>query len=141
MLTSCGARQETVQAKEAGAESPAAAAADPMEKHQKQVFAMDTVMILTAYGDHAEEGLDAAAERILALEADLDPESETGCVNALNAGAGSQVVLSRDGYNVMSTAMEFWAASEGALDPGMYPLSKAWGFIGGEYRVPEAAEI
>ena len=133
MLTSCGAKPETVLAEEAGASS--------MEKHQTQVFAMDTVMLLTAYGEHAEEGLSAASERIYALEADLDPESETGCVHALNAGAGGQVPLTQDGFNVMSTAMEFWSASDGALDPGLYPLSKAWGFIGGDYRVPDPTEI
>lgn len=112
-----------------------------MEKHQKQVFAMDTVMILTAYGPNAEAALDAAEARILELEADLDPESVTGSVHAMNAGAGGQVVVSTDCYNVMSTAMDTWRRSGGALDPGMYPLSKAWGFIGGNYRVPPQEEI
>lgn len=111
------------------------------EKHQKQVFAMDTVMLLTAYGPEAEAALDAAEERIYALEADLDPETETGSVYALNAGAGGQVVVSEDCYNVMSTSMDVWALSGGALDPGMYPISKAWGFIGGDYRVPTAEEL
>ncbi len=111
------------------------------EKHQRQVYAMDTVMILTVYGSNAEAALDAAEARILELEADLDPESETGSVHALNAGAGRMVELSEDAYNVMSTAMDYWNRSGGALDPGLYPLSKAWGFIGGNYRVPHATEI
>lgn len=112
-----------------------------LEKHQKQVFAMDTVMMLTAYGPNAEAALEAAEDRILELEADLDPESASGSVHALNAGAGGQVKVSQDCYNVMSTSMEYWRLSGGALDPGMYPLSKAWGFIGGDYRVPDEAEI
>lgn len=128
------------EAAEEGGAAPAADAA-AMEKHQKQVFAMDTVMILTAYGPNAEAALDAAEARILELEADLDPESPTGSVHALNAGAGGQVVVSRDCYNVMSTAVDYWQRSGGALDPGMYPLSKAWGFIGGNYRVPAQTEI
>ena len=144
MLTSCGQAAASVPAAETtpGAEQtqPQADAAS-MEKHQKQVFAMDTVMILTVYGPDAEAALDAAEARILELEADLDPESETGSVRALNAGAGQSVVLSEDAYNVMSTAMDYWRRSGGALDPGMYPLSKAWGFIGGNYRVPPQEEI
>ena len=102
---------------------------------------MDTIMILTAYGPKAEEALAAAEECILSLEADLDPESPEGSIYALNAGAGSQVAVSRDAYNVMSTTMKYWELSGGALDPGLYSLSKAWGFIGGDYRVPSEEEI
>ena len=132
MLTSCAVGGTT-----------AAAATDPaaLEKHQRQVFAMDTVMILTAYGPHAEEALEAAEERIYALEEDLDPENPEGSVHALNAGAGGPVDVSRDCYNVMLTTMEIRALTDGALDPGIYPLSKAWGFIGGNYRVPDQEEI
>lgn len=125
LLTACGPKEE-----------PAVP-----EKYQKQVFAMDTVMLLTAYGENAEAALDAAAARIEALEADLDPETETGSVFALNAGAGEPVVLSRDAFDVMSTAMDCWAYSGGALDPGMYPVSRAWGFIDGDYRVPSQQEL
>ncbi len=135
MLTACGRTASPVPAAETTADAAAA------EKYQKQVFAMDTVMILKAYGPNAEAALDAAEARILELEADLDPESETGSVHALNAGAGSPVEISADCYSVMSTTMDYWQRSGGALDPGMYPMSKAWGFIGGNYRVPAQAEI
>lgn len=139
MLTSCASETEAVQTAERvqTAEVPAAVA----EKHQKQVFAMDTVMILTAYGENAEDALDAAEERILELEADFDPSSAGGSVYALNAGAGGQVPVSQDCMNVMSTTMSVWASSGGALDPGMYSISKAWGFIGGDYRVVPDDEL
>ena len=129
MLTSCSGVTQ-------GPETAAAG-----EKHQRQVFAMDTVMLLTVYGEKGEEALDAAEARILELEADLDPENPSGSVHALNAGAGSPVEISQDCSNVMSTALGVWAETRGALDPGIYPLSKAWGFIGGQYRVPDAAEL
>ena len=142
MLTACSKAETTAPAAETTTEPEQTQTdAAAMEKHQKQVFAMDTVMILTTYGPNAEEALDAAEARILELEADLDPESETGSVHALNAAAGESVVLSEDACNVMSTAMDYWRRSGGALDPGMYPLSKAWGFIGGNYRVPPQEEI
>lgn len=155
MLTACGAREASPAAKAVTAAEDAslaavstegerpAAALDPAagEKHQKQVFAMDTVMLLTAYGSEAEAALDAAAELILSLEEDLDPESPTGSVYALNHGAGSQVMVSEACYNIMLTSMDYWQRTGGALDPGLYPISKAWGFISGDYRVPEAAEL
>lgn len=129
MLTSCSAPTAKSNA------------ADPGEKHQRQVFAMDTVMLLTAYGENAEAALDAAKDKILGLEEDLDPESQSGSVYALNAGAGSQVVISQDCYNIMLTSMERFYDTGGALDIGVYPLSKAWGFIGGGGHVPGETEI
>jgi len=141
MLTGCGASETTDAEKTAAEQAVYTPSAAEQEKYQRQVFAMDTVMILTAYGPNAEAALAAAEERICELEADMDPESESGSVHALNAGAGGQVVVSEDCFNIMSTAMQYWLASGGALDPGMYPLSKAWGFIGEDYRVPSAEEI
>lgn len=139
MSTACGAR--STETAEETAAPPVVSEEAAMEKHQRQVYAMDTVMILTAYGENAEAALDAAEARILELEADLDPETATGSVYALNAGAGGQVVVSEDCMDIMLTTMSVWASSGGALDPGMYPISRAWGFIGGDYRVPSSTEL
>ena len=125
MLTGCSA-----------GESPAAA-----EKHEAQVFAMDTVMLFTAYGEHGAEALTAAEEVIYALEADLDPANPGGSVYAANAGAGQYVPVSEDCINIMSTTMEQYRATGGALDPGLYAVVQAWGFISGEYRVPAQTEL
>ncbi len=111
------------------------------EKHEKQLFAMDTVMLLTAYGDQADAALDAAAEVINALAADLDPEKEGGSLRALNMGAGGPVAVSADCAAVLGTALDVWRETGGALDPALYPVIKAWGFTTGEYRVPDEAEL
>ena len=50
----------------AGIFSLAACGSESME--QKQVFAMDTVMTLTAYGKNASAGLDAATSVILSMK-------------------------------------------------------------------------
>lgn len=128
MLTSCAVGQ------------PAARNAAG-EKIQKQIFAMDTVMLLTAYGPAAEKALDDAAAEIGTLEADLDPEDPAGSVWALNAGAGGPVNVSEDCYHIMSTYMALWRETEGALDPALYPVIQAWGFTTGDYRVPGSAEL
>lgn len=111
------------------------------EKCQKQVYAMDTVMILTAYGDSAQEALEEAEEAILSLESDLDPEAEGGSVYALNQNAGAAVAVSEDCFSIMSTVLSVFQETGGALDPGLYPVIKAWGFISGDYRVPSQAEL
>ena len=111
------------------------------EKHEKQLFAMDTVMLLTAYGDHADAALTAAAEVINALAADLDPEKEGSSLRALNMGAGGPVAVSDDCAAVLGTALDIWRETGGALDPALYPVIKVWGFTTGEYRVPDEADL
>ena len=111
------------------------------EKHEKQLFAMDTVMLLTAYGDGADAALTAAAEVINGLAADLDPEKEGGSLHALNGGAGGPVAVSADCAAVLDTALDVWRETGGALDPALYPVIKAWGFTTGEYRVPDQGEL
>ena len=111
------------------------------EKHEKQLFAMDTVMLLTTYGDKGDAALSAAAEVIDRLAADLDPEQEGSSVAALNAGAGEAVDVSADCLAVLDTALTVGRETGGALDPALYPVILAWGFTTGDYRVPDRAEL
>lgn len=118
--------------------------AAPREKYQKQVFAMDTVMILTCYGETAEEAeaaLSAAEARLLALEQDLDPSAETGSVWAVNHNPGRWTAVSEDCMAIARAAQTVTAQSGGTLEPRLYPLIQAWGFTSGNYRVPSEAEI
>ena len=110
------------------------------EKTEKQVFAMDTVMLLTCYGEAGEAALSAAEETIIALEADFDPEGE-GSVARLNALAGQAVPISDACREVLQKSLRVYGLTDGALDIGLYPLLRAWGFAGGEHRVPSETEI
>ena len=119
----------------------AGCAGSQAEKHEKQLFAMDTVMLLTAYGDAGEAALAAAAEVINGLAADLDPEKACSSVHALNAGAGGAVAVSDDCRAVLETALDVGRDTDGALDPALYPIIRAWGFTTGDYRVPDQTEL
>ena len=110
-------------------------------KTQRQIYAMDTVMLLTAYGAEADAALDAAEARIIELEADLDPERDGSSVRAVNEHAGEWVSVSPDCLSIAQTANEIAAQSGGALAPQLYDLVRMWGFVGGEYRVPAQQEI
>ena len=111
------------------------------EKHEKQLFAMDTVMFLTAYGDSGDAALAAATDVINDLARDLDPEERSGSVYAMNVGAGTAVAVSEDCYAVMTQAMPLGQVTDGALDIALYPVIRAWGFTTGQYRVPERSEL
>lgn len=54
---------------------------------------------------------------------------------------GSSVVVNEQIAKMLRTAQTVSERSDGALDLTTYPLSKLWGFIDQNYRVPSDAEI
>lgn len=110
-------------------------------KSQREVYAMDTIMTLTAYGNNADAGLDAAESIILSMDSALDPELSTSTTYAINHAQGGSTVISGQIARMISTAHTVYQQSEGALDLTLYPLVKRWGFVDGKYYVPTAAEI
>ena len=90
------------------------AAGPETEKTQRQLYAMYTVMLLTAYGRTADAALDAAEARICELEADLDPERDGSSVREVNEHAGEWVRVSADCLSIAETANEIAAQSGGA---------------------------
>ncbi len=108
---------------------------------QRQVFAMDTVMTLTAYGKNAERGLTAAQSVIQSLNDMLDPDYETSTTYAINHANGSNVSISGQVANMLSTAQQIYKKTGGALDLTIYPVIQRWGFDSGRYYVPTDEEL
>lgn len=107
------------------------------EKRTGTVFAMDTVMDLTIYGE--EELFHEAEEKILGLEKLFSATDENSEVYRLNQGEDQQV--SWETMDILSQALELCRRTDGALDISIYPLVRAWGFTTGEYRVPSEGEL
>lgn len=108
---------------------------------QKQIFAMDTVMTLTAYGKRAQEGINAAASVINSMDAQLDPEIPTSIIYAINHAEGANIVVTPQIAKMLSTAKTVYDQSGGALDLSLYPVVKLWGFVDGRYYVPTDIEL
>lgn len=102
-------------------------------------FAMDTFMSITAYGNGAEEGAKAAARRVSELERLLSVTDAGSGIYALNADKTADV--SSETAELITFALNAAEKTNGALDPTVYPVLKAWGFTTGEYRVPSAEEL
>ena len=107
---------------------------------QRQVFAMDTVMTLTAYGNRAEIGLNAAQSVIQSMDTALDPDVDTSICYAINHADGANVSISGQVASMLSTAKSVYDKSGGALDLTLYPVIKRWGFADGRYYVPTEEE-
>lgn len=114
---------------------------EKVSSQSSQVFAMDTVMLLTVYGDQAQQGLDQATQTIEKLEKLWSATDENSEIWALNHSQGSWVALSEDTQAVLERGLELCALTGGALDLTAYSAVQAWGFPTGEYRVPDEAEL
>ena len=108
---------------------------------QSEIYAMDTVMWLTAYGKHREAGLTAAESVIRSMDAMVDPELDTSITYAINHANGESISIPGQVAEMISTAQEVYQRSGGALDLSIYPLIRRWGFIDQKYYVPTEQEI
>lgn len=105
-----------------------------------QLFAMDTVMQLDAYGHQVKQAVSDAEETIQALEARLSRTREDSLVSVLNQNGAAQD-LSAAEQALLSEALTFRDATGGAFDITIAPVMDAWGFTGDSYRVPAQDEL
>ena len=114
-----------------------------VEKQEKTVYAMDTVMTITVYPEQSGEDLspvlDAAESEIRRLDALLSISNEQGDIYRLNHD-GTASVTQETGM-LVQRALSIAADTHGAFDPTVYPLMELWGFPAGQYRVPSQAEL
>lgn len=92
-------------------------------------------------GIHSKIG--GAFELVDQLESILSAyqnESEVCRVNR-NGRGGDWIPLSGALWELCKKSSELWKITEGAFDPTFGTLIRAWGFLKGPFRVPEATEI
>lgn len=104
-----------------------------------EVYAMDTVMTLEAYGQNADAALDEAVAEIERLDALWSIASSDGEIARLNAE--KQITASADTLALLTRAKEISAATDGLFSTTIAPLMEAWGFTNGDYRIPDEAEL
>lgn len=105
----------------------------------RQIFAMDTVMSLTAYGKNCEEAVNAAAEEVKRLDALLSTGNPDSEISRLNAAG--RITISEDTAALFEGARSVYETTGGLFDVTVYPLMELWGFPSGEYHVPSGEEV
>ena len=128
----CACENRTQPAAESGGTADSGAVS-------RDIFAMDTYMTVTAYGERAKEAADAAEAEIRRLEALLsvgDSGSEVYQINHNGSGR-----LSEDTAALFKVSGQVYNDTDGAYDITVYPLMKLWGFTGDVQAVPSAEDI
>ena len=108
---------------------------------EQTVFAMDTVMSLTAYGPEGEQALEEASQLINTLQASLSATDSSSPIYALNHAGGQWTAVDGEVLELLEESQALCALTGGALDITAYPAVQAWGFISKDYRVPGAEEL
>lgn len=109
-------------------------------KSEKEIYAMDTIMTLTLYGDKAEETMNEAVSlihRYDSLFSVTEPDSD---ISKINSASGAAVTVSPETYELVQKCLEVSADTEGLFDISIYPLVKAWGFTTENQHVPSEEE-
>ena len=98
------------------------------QKHEKTVYAMDTVMNFTVWGGAAEQACGELEALMLLLQQQYNPQT-------LNEG---QI---QEQQALMDQALLLQQRTGGAFDPKLYGVMQVWGFDTGNYRVPTPEEL
>lgn len=101
------------------------------------IFAMDTVMEITAYTD--TETLTEAINEINRLDSIWSASKKDSFVYKLNKDKTADA--DKDTLSLLNTEKEIFTISEGAFDPTVYPVVEEWGFISKDFHVPDEAVI
>lgn len=140
----CGQKQsntqqikDTAQAQEtAGVETEASSENDDPSQAEasRDIFAMDTYMSVTAFGENADAAVDTAQAEIERLDAMLSTGNGDSEIAKLNVSGTAE--LSVDAGYLVERALELYTETDGAFDIAIYPVMEAWGFPSQNYQVP-----
>lgn len=114
-----------------------------VKKIQKEIFALNTVINITVYGDEeAEKVLQKAINRIYDIENKMSVTISESDVSLINQNAGKRPVkVHEDTFFVVQKALEYGELTNGAFDISIYPLVKLWNINNGNKNIPTEEEI
>ena len=140
LLTGCGTASDTKDTGSASeTQTTSSTTASSTEPVSQEIFAMDTYMTVTAYGDNAQKGVTDAVAEIQRLDNLLSIGKEDSEISKLNKSGCA--ALSDDTAVMVTKALDLYKSTGGAFDITVLPLMELWGFTTQEYYVPTEDEI
>lgn len=110
------------------------------EKKSSTSFnAMDTFMTIQAYGKKSDKTIEKAKKLIFQIEQNISTTNPDSDLYKLNHG--ENISVSEDTLTLTNYSLSFAKKTNGAFNPALYPITSAWGFTTGDYKVPSEARI
>lgn len=108
----------------------------------KEIFALDTIIILKYYGKDANKAIDESTKRISSIENEMSIFLPNSQISQINKNSGQKPIkVSNDMLYVSKKAYEHAKLSNGAFDPTVEPLVDLWGIGTDHQKVPTKSEI
>lgn len=140
LLTGCGTASDTSNTGSASeTQTTSSTTTSSAEPVSQEIFAMDTYMTVTAYGDNAQKGVTDAIAEIQRLDNLLSIGKEDSEISKLNKSGSA--ALSDDTAVMVTKALDLYKSTGGAFDITVLPLMELWGFTTQDYYVPTEDEI
>lgn len=140
LLTGCGTASDTKDTGSASeTQTTSSTTTSSAEPVSQEIFAMDTYMTVTAYGDNAQKGVTDAIAEIQRLDNLLSIGKEDSEISKLNKSGSA--ALSDDTAVMVTKALDLYKSTGGAFDITVLPLMELWGFTTQDYYVPTEEEI
>lgn len=103
------------------------------------IFAMDTFVSVSAYGENAQDAVAAASEEINRLDRLLSVSSADSDILAANSAPSAEI--SEETAYLIRRSLELSRQTGGAFDITVQPLMELWGFRSGELHIPNDSEL
>lgn len=115
--------------------------ADDVQPLSRSLFAMDTYVTFTVYGDAdtADAAFDSAEQLIKKYESLWSvniPDSDIAKLNKFG-----QCEVSGDTAELIGFTLQMSKNTDGSLDPTLFPLQREWGFTSSSYSIPSDERV
>jgi len=109
------------------------------KKATTSLNAMDTFMTIQVYGKKSDMALEKTKKLIYQIERNISTTNEASDVYRLNHG--EKISVSSDTLTLTKYSLDFAKQTNGVFNPALYPITSAWGFTTGAYKVPSKNQI
>ncbi|MFI3253432.1 MAG: FAD:protein FMN transferase [Eubacteriales bacterium] len=118
---------------------------DYSAEESSEIYAMDTLISISVWGNHSTTALSDAKSYLYQMEELFSTTRSSSEVFQINLISENQALnnlpLSEEVAEVLEYGIEMSEITQGTFDLSIYPIVKAWGFTLGEEIVPEAETI
>ncbi len=111
------------------------------KEHSAEVFAMDTLIFLSAWGEYGHQAVQQGESYLYYIEDKFSTTRTSSELSQLNAGAGQWQSVSDDMAQVIVHALALSKETGGAFDPTIHSILTTWGFTTDSFQVPDPTEI